>query len=132
MKFILEVFWPSFRLCVPQCVLMVVLILHLPKVTSKSPEALHEVLDAYQSIGEEIPIAQDLQVLRSSPYLGDILGITYDNVLWFHREIAERLALPRKHIMSGKTLEWGMEAKKSQSGRNSSHPHGETSFLSSI
>ncbi|KAK3294357.1 uncharacterized protein B0H64DRAFT_324187 [Chaetomium fimeti] len=55
-------------------------------LVSATPEALHALLDAYQIIGEHIPLVQYSQALKSLPHLQDVLAMIYKDVIWFNRE----------------------------------------------
>jgi hypothetical protein len=50
-------------------------------------EALNSLLDAYQQIGEQIPqLLQYQELFVSSPHMGTILAMIYQDILEFHRE----------------------------------------------
>lgn len=71
---------------------------------SAKTEELHVLLDAYQSIGEQIPVVKDPRVMQSFPHLRDILVMVYKDILWFHREMIQRLAIRRKSCGRGHAL----------------------------
>ncbi|KAK3377270.1 hypothetical protein B0T24DRAFT_237594 [Lasiosphaeria ovina] len=66
---------------------------YILRTVSATTEELHVLLDAYQTIGEQIPIVKDPRVLQSSPHLKDVLAIVYKDILWFHRETIQRLTV---------------------------------------
>ncbi|KAI0010504.1 hypothetical protein F4779DRAFT_577169 [Xylariaceae sp. FL0662B] len=50
-------------------------------------DALHAVLDAYQSLGEQIPLLEGYQQLfTSSAHMKTVLSLIYQDILEFHRE----------------------------------------------
>ncbi|KAI1076452.1 hypothetical protein F5B20DRAFT_556101 [Whalleya microplaca] len=50
-------------------------------------DALHAVLDAYQSLGEQIPLLEGYQQLfTSNAHMRTVLGLIYQDILEFHRE----------------------------------------------
>ncbi|KAH8892450.1 hypothetical protein GQ53DRAFT_646497 [Thozetella sp. PMI_491] len=62
-------------------------ILALVWVASSMQEALTALLDAYQDIGEQMPQLQAYQdYSKVNPYLKEILGMLYGDILEFHRE----------------------------------------------
>jgi hypothetical protein len=65
----------------------------LPKLVSATPEALDALLDAYQTIGEHIPLVQDSRALQSVPHFKDVLAMIYKDVIWFSRETIRRLTI---------------------------------------
>jgi hypothetical protein len=56
------------------------------KTTSTYSEALNRILDAYQNIGEEIPLLVDFELFAANPHLKQILGMIYKDILDFHME----------------------------------------------
>ncbi|KAH0563508.1 hypothetical protein GP486_001929 [Trichoglossum hirsutum] len=60
---------------------------YLLLVASTFSEALNSLLDAYQQIGEQIPqLLQYQQIFATSPHMGTILAMIYQDILEFHRE----------------------------------------------
>ncbi|KAF2815322.1 uncharacterized protein BDZ99DRAFT_516056 [Mytilinidion resinicola] len=50
-------------------------------------EALNTLLDAYQEIGDHVPLLEQYEsLIRNSPYLQDIVGLIYKDILNFHRK----------------------------------------------
>ncbi|CAH0046236.1 unnamed protein product [Clonostachys solani] len=60
-------------------------------------DAFNAVLDAYQDIGEQIPLLTDFEIFASNTHMMEILGLIYTDILEFHREA---LRFFRKSCMS--------------------------------
>ncbi|CAO2653801.1 Nn.00g032120.m01.CDS01 [Neocucurbitaria sp. VM-36] len=54
---------------------------------SSYAEALNTLLDAYQEIGEHIPLLQQYESqLKNNPYIQELVGLIFKDVLIFHRK----------------------------------------------
>lgn len=57
------------------------------QIATTFSDALHAVLDAYQSLGEQIPLLEGYQQLfTSNAHMRTVLGLIYQDILEFHRE----------------------------------------------
>ncbi|KAI1458190.1 hypothetical protein F4805DRAFT_150609 [Annulohypoxylon moriforme] len=67
-------------------------------VTNTYSEAFHSVLDAYQEIGEQIPLFKGYEELfSSSAHMKSILVLIYRDILEFHREAIRHFKQRRKY-----------------------------------
>lgn len=57
-------------------------------------EAFNAILDAYQNIGEQIPLLADFELMASNAHMKDILGMIYADILKFHREALRHFRKP--------------------------------------
>ena len=57
------------------------------QIAGSYSEALNDLLDAYQEIGEHMPLLEQYEpYIKSNPYLQEIVSLIYSDILTFHRK----------------------------------------------
>lgn len=57
-------------------------------------EVLNTILDAYQDIGDHIPLLEDFLLFDSHPHLRQLLVMIFTDILEFHREALRHFRKP--------------------------------------
>lgn len=73
----------------------------LLQVASTWAESFDTILDAYQQIGEQIPLLQQYQALFDhSPHMQRVLEMIYTDILEFHRRAIRALSGPGRMYLT--------------------------------
>lgn len=69
------------------------------QATSSHPGAFNELLDAYESIGESLPLLTQYQTLfQAKPHAVRNLWLIYEDLLKFHHIILRYFQQPRRSL----------------------------------
>ncbi|KAK3389796.1 hypothetical protein B0H63DRAFT_104197 [Podospora didyma] len=105
---------------------------YILRTISAFPDALDPVLNAYQTIGEQVPHVQNYQSLfASTAYMKDVLITIYKDILWFHGKAIQQLKQRKWKLLfkaSWRDLGSGIEHVKESIARSKRLMENQPSF----